>query len=91
MRDHTAQPSQTLRLADLKGMDERKYFVKERFKIGKANRVYLKDTQGRTVGEYDGYYNPKSGTVALYPAKGSWIYGRLQKEKISVDLIRLIT
>ena len=72
-------------------MSENKYFVKERFVSGKANRVYLKDSSGRTVGEYDGYYNPKSCLVTLYPAKGSWIYGRLNKEKISVDLIRLIT
>ena len=74
-------------------MSERKeyYFVKERFKIGKANRVYVKDADGKMTGEYDGYYNPGSGTVTLYPAKGSWIYGRLVKQKISVKLIRLTT
>ncbi len=74
-------------------MSEKKeyYFVKERFMIGKANRVYVKNEEGRLTGEYDGYYNPGSGTVTLYPAKGSWIYGRLIKQKISVSLIRLTT
>lgn len=74
-------------------MSEKKeyYFVKERFKIGKPNRVYVKNEEGRLTGEYDGYYNPGSGTVTLYPAKGSWIYGRLIKQKISVSLIRLTT
>lgn len=67
------------------------YIVKERFENNKPNRVYRKNEAGMTTGEYNGYYNPKTGTVTLYPAKGSWIYGRLQKEKISVDLIRLIT
>ena len=67
------------------------YFVKEVFKIGKPNRVYVKNEEGRLTGEYDGYYNPGSGTVTLYPAKGSWIYGRLIKQKISVSLIRLTT
>lgn len=66
------------------------YIVKERFKIGKANRVYCKNESGATTGEYDGYYNPKTGTVSLYPAKGSWIYGKLQKEQIAVNLIKLI-
>lgn len=74
-------------------MSEKKeyYFVKERFKIGKPNRVYVKNEEGMLTGEYDGYYNPGSGTVTLYPAKGSWIYGRLIKQKISVSLIRLTT
>ena len=74
-------------------MSEKKeyYFVKERFKIGKPNRVYVKDETGKPIGEYDGYYNPGNGTVTLYPAKGSWIYGRLIKQKISVNLIRLTT
>lgn len=65
------------------------YIVKERFKNGKANRVYRMSEQGIMTGEYDGYYNPKTGTVSLYPAKGSWIYGRLQKEQIAVTLIKL--
>ena len=74
-------------------MSEKKeyYFVKERFKICKPNRVYVKNEEGRLTGEYDGYYNPSSGTVTLYPAKGSWIYGRLVKQKLSVTLIRLTT
>jgi hypothetical protein len=67
------------------------YIVKERFKIGKSNRVYRKNESGATTGEYDGYYNPKTGTVSLYPAKGSWIYGKLQKEQIAVNLIKLST
>lgn len=65
------------------------YFVKERFEVGKPNRVYAKNDEGKPTGEYDGYYNPGSGTVTLYPAKGSWIYGRLKKDKIAVSLIRL--
>ena len=41
-------------------------------------RVYAyKD--GRPCGEYDGYWDPRRGLVTLYPAKGSWIYGRLTK------------
>ena len=66
------------------------YFVKERFKLGKPNRVYAKDDTGKTTGEYDGYYNPSTGTVTLYPAKGSWIYGKLLKEQIAVNMIKLI-
>lgn len=74
-------------------MSEQKeyYFVKETFKLGKPNRVYVKNEKGQMTGEYDGYYNPSTGTVTLYPAKGSWIYGRLIKQKISVSLIRLTT
>lgn len=70
--------------------DNEIYIVKERFKCDKPNRVYRKNKDGVTTGEYDGYYNPKTGTVTLYPAKGSWIYGKLLKEQISVNLIKLI-
>ena len=74
-------------------MSEKKeyYFVKEKFEIGKPNRVYVKNEEGRPTGEYDGYYNPGSRTVTLYPAKGSWIYGKLEKQKVAVSLIRLTT
>jgi hypothetical protein len=65
------------------------YFVKERFELGKSNRVYARDDDGKMTGEYDGYYNPRTGAVTLYPAKGSWIYGKLKKEQISVSIIKL--
>lgn len=66
------------------------YYVKSKFVPGKKNTVYAKDDNGTPTGEYTGYWNPKTDTVTLYPAKGSWIYGRLVKHKISVRLIKLI-
>ncbi len=53
----------------------------------KPVRVYAyKD--GRPCGEYDGYWDPERGIVRLYPARGSWIYGRLVKITVSDLLVR---
>ncbi len=49
-----------------------------------AFKVVTKTAEGAPTGEYVGYYNDKRGVITLYPAKGSWIYGRLQKHEISI-------
>ena len=65
------------------------YYVKKRLVPHKAVLVYAKDEQGKPCGEYDGYWNPKFGTVTLYPAKSSWIFGKLIKHTVSDRMIRL--
>ncbi len=55
---------------------------------GKRIFVWTKDASGRRTGEYDGYYKSCRGVIVLYPAKGSAIYGTLQKHEISDSLLR---
>ena len=45
---------------------------------------------GRPCGEYDGYWDPDREVVKLYPARGSWIYGKLVKITISDRMVRRI-
>ena len=65
------------------------YYVKKSLVPHKAVLVYAQDETGRTCGEYDGYWNPNRGTVTLYPAKSSWMYGKLNKHTVSDRMIRL--
>ncbi len=65
------------------------YYIKaESLVPHKPVRVYAKDDEGITRGEYNGYWIPENGEVILYPAKGSWIYGRLNKHTISDRTVR---
>jgi hypothetical protein len=64
------------------------YYAREPFRHGKAVVCITKNLEGRITGEYNGYWNEERGTVTLYPAKGSWIYGRLIKHTVSERLVR---
>ena len=65
------------------------YYIKaDRLIPGRAVRVYAKDDEGIPRGEYDGYWQPERGVVVLYPAKGTWMYGRLKKHTISDRQVR---
>lgn len=64
------------------------YYTRGDVIAGRGFHVVAKDEQGINRGEYTGYWNPKLGTVTLYPAKGSWIYGRLEKHTVNERMIR---
>lgn len=66
---------------------ETKYVLNAPLIPGKPSHVKSYDDQGRPRGEYKASYRPERGTVVLYPAPGSWIYGRLTKQEISVRLL----
>lgn len=66
------------------------YYTKDEVIAGRGFRVVAKDAQGITRGEYTGYWKPEYGTITLYPAKGSWIYGRLDKHTVHERQIRRI-
>ena len=65
-------------------LDMNKYYLKTPFMPARPSRVLVKDEEGKPCGEYDAYYRPEKGTAILYPAPGSWIYGRLVKQEISI-------
>lgn len=56
---------------------------------GKPCKIVEKDKDGITRGEYIGYWDPKRGVIRLYPAKGSWMYGRLDKKVINERVLRV--
>lgn len=58
---------------------------------GKKIKVFQRNESGRIIGEYDGYYRPDKGTIVLYPAKKSYLYGTLIKHEIGVRLLRRIS
>ena len=64
------------------------YYTREDVVAGRGFHVVAKDEQGINRGEYTGYWRPEFGTVTLYPAKGSWIYGRLDKITVHERQIR---
>ena len=64
------------------------YYTQDDVIAGKGFKVFAKDEQGINRGEYTGYWKPDYGTVTLYPAKGSWIYGRLVKTTVHERQIR---
>lgn len=64
------------------------YHTKQKVTTGKPIKVFQKDEHGRIIGEYDGYYRPDKGTIVLYPAKKSYIYGTLIKHEIGIRLLR---
>lgn len=64
------------------------YYTSSEMRPGKPLRVIAKDNEGIPRGEYVGYWRPESRTVTLYPAKRSWIYGRLSKVTIADRLLR---
>lgn len=68
-------------------MADVKYCLKDPLIPGQPARVKTMDAEGKPTGEYKAYYKPERGTVMLYPAPGSWIYGRLAKHEVSVYLL----
>ena len=66
------------------------YWSKAALVPDKATPIWTTDESGRKTGEYIGYWKFEKGTVVLYPAKGSYIYGKTQlpKHEISDRLIR---
>ena len=69
--------------------NENTYYIKsDRLIPHRAVKVFVKDTKGITRGVYLGYWKPEQGIVRLYPAKESWIYGKLQVHSISDRLVR---
>ncbi len=64
------------------------YHRQENIVPNKPFRVMSKDKDGKPTGEYTGYYYAERGIVKLYPAKGSWIYGKLKVHEISVYILR---
>lgn len=66
------------------------YYTNQEVIPGRGFRVIAKDDQDINRGEYTGYWKPENGTVTLYPAKGSWIYGRLEKLTVHERQIRRI-
>ena len=65
------------------------YYIKGgSLEVGRGVRVYAKDENGKPCGEYTGWWNPNRGEVVLYPAPGSWIYGRLTKTTIADRRVR---
>ena len=60
-----------------------KYVIKEPTLVPYRAVLVLEYTDtGRPCGEYDGYWDPDRNIVKLYPARGSWIYGKLSKKVI---------
>lgn len=64
-----------------------KYLLKDPLIPNKPARVKTTDAEGNPTGEYSAYYKPERGSVVLYPAPGSWIYGRLRKHEVSIRLL----
>lgn len=61
-----------------------KYYLKQPLVVNQPARVIAKSDEGKPCGEYDAYYRPEKDAADLYPAKGSWIYGRLTKQTVSI-------
>lgn len=64
-----------------------KYLLKDPLIPNKHARVKTTDAEGKPTGEYRAYYRPEHESVVLYPAPGSWIYGRLRKHEVSIRLL----
>lgn len=72
-------------------MESQRYYYSHSFPSTERKIfIWTVDENGRRTGEYYGYYRDRTQTIILYPAKGSAMFGPLQKHEISDRLLRVV-